>query len=241
MKKSLTTLVLLSSALFSSSHAQDKLVIAYNERPPYLKTNPDGSVAGLTATPVANALKAAGIPFVWENNPSNRQLQTIREGGSRYCGIGWFKNPEREKFAKFSKAIYRDKPTVAIAQLGFVARDSDKLADVLRRTDIKVLVKEKYSYGPYIDNLLATLKTPLILTTSENSSMIKMVNVGRADFMFTSEEEAAYFVEQAGYSLKDFHIFRFQDMPEGEKRYLMCSKDVPDELINQFNKAVTFE
>lgn len=243
MKKVSSIFAFLTVPLFTSSpaHGEDKLVIAYNARPPYLVANPDGSATGLTATPVANALKAAGIPFSWQSNPTNRQLQTIRDGGSQYCAIGWFKNPEREKFAKFSKAIYRDKPTVAIARLGFIARDSDRLSDVLGRNNIKVLIKEKYSYGSYIDNLFTMLKTPLLLTTSENSSMVKMINAGRADFMFASEEEAKYFVEQAGYSLKDFQLFRFRDMPEGERRYLMCSKDVSDELISRFNKAVTFE
>lgn len=225
---------------FSSATAAT-ITVAYNERPPYLVSNPDGTVSGLTATPVANAFHQAQIPFVWEKNPTNRQLQILKESGGMYCAVGWFKNPAREKFAKFTKAVYRDKPSIVIANLNFSAPPDTSLAEILTRPDVHVLVKDQYSYGPYVDGLFARLKPALVQTTAENINMIRMIKVGRADFMLASEEEASYFVEQAGFSVKDFQLLKFKDMPAGEKRYLMCSKDVPDELINQLNKAINFE
>ena len=60
--------------------------------------------------------------------------------------------------------------------------------------------------------------------------MLQMIQAGRADFMFLAEEEARYLVEQAGFNMSSFQLIRFPDMPLGEKRYIMCSKHVPDEI-----------
>lgn len=225
----------------SGSRAQEHITLLYNDRPPYLISNADGSVSGLTGNPASNAFRAAGIAFVWEKIPTNRQLSMIKESAGLVCGVGWFKNPERLTFAKFTKAIYRDKPTIVIANLAFFAKDGMKLADILAMSQTHMLVKDKYSYGPYVDDLLLRLKPAVLSTTSENIAMIKMIKANRADFMLASEEEADYFVDQAGYKLIDFKLLKFQDMPVGEKRYVMCSKSVPDETIEKLNKAIHFE
>lgn len=36
-------------------------------------------------------------------------------------------------------------------------------------------------------------------------------------------------------------LLKFPDLPAGDKRYIMCSKQVPDEVIGKLNKAITFE
>ena len=59
--------------------------------------------------------------------------------------------------------------------------------------------------------------------------------------MFVAEEEAKYLAEEAGTSIRDFQLIKFTDMPMGERRYLMCSKQVPDEVINRLNGAISFE
>ena len=68
--------------------------------------------------------------------------------------MGWFKNPDRELHFKFSKPIYRDQPTVALARVEFnTARAS--LAETVRQPGVRVLVKDGVSYAPLIDSLLA--------------------------------------------------------------------------------------
>ena len=218
--------------------AQETIILNYNERPPYLVTAADGSASGLTATPAANAFKAAGIPVVWSKLPTNRQLALVREGGGMNCAIGWFKNPEREQYAKFTKPIYRDRPTVILANDRFVVEAGSNLQTVLAIKGVRVLVKDKFSYGPFIDGLLAALRPTLISTVGENSQMVQMIQANRADLMFLAEEEANYLVEQAGFNLKDFHLIRFADMPAGERRYIMCSRQVPDEVMAKLNKVI---
>lgn len=229
------------ASLSAPCQAQERISLLYNERPPYQISHADGSVSGLTATPVMEAFRNAGIAFSWEKIPTNRQLSMIKENLVPVCGIGWFKNPDRLSFAKFTKAIYRDKPTIVIANASFVATEGMRLADLLAISQVQLLVKDKYSYGPYIDELLLRLKPVLVPTTAENLGMIKMIKAGRADIMLASEEEADYFVTQAGYTLAEFKLMKFSDLPAGEKRYLMCSKNVADALIERLNKAISFE
>ncbi|MDE2428233.1 MAG: hypothetical protein KGM99_05860, partial [Burkholderiales bacterium] len=88
--------------LGATCHAEDKITLNYNERPPYIVPAADGSATGLTATPAANAFSTAGIPVTWTKIPPNRQLIVVQENKSANCAIGWFKNSERETFAKFS-------------------------------------------------------------------------------------------------------------------------------------------
>jgi uncharacterized protein (TIGR02285 family) len=225
----------------SSLAEQNPITLAYNDRPPYIVALPDGSAAGLTATPAANAFRSAGIPITWKKVPTNRQLAELKENTSRQCAIGWFKNPEREQYFKFTKAIYRDRPTVLIARHQFSTQPNETLHSLLLRHDIHVLVKDKFSYGQYIDNLLATLKPPTVVTTNENLQMDEMVRIGRADFMFAAEEEARYLIEQAGFKPRDFRIIRPPDVPPGERRYIICSKQVEDEAIARLNAVIEAE
>ena len=61
-------------------------------------------MAGLTATPAAQALQRAGLSATWVRTPSQRQLALIQEGEGLHCGLGWFRNAERMALGQFSKA-----------------------------------------------------------------------------------------------------------------------------------------
>jgi uncharacterized protein (TIGR02285 family) len=221
--------------------ANDTITLNYNERPPYLVPAADGSATGLTGTPAANAFKAAGIAVSWAKVPTIRQLAAVKETQGMNCAIGWFKTPEREQFAKFTKPIYRDKPWMVLANATFAVKDGAKLEDVLSAKGVRVLTKDGFSYGPYIDDLLAKTKPHLTVSNGSTSQMLQLINAGSVDFMFVSEEEAEYLVEQAGLSMKNFRQIRFPDMPKGGERYIMCSKNVPDDVMAKLNKNITFK
>ena len=239
MRKINASFIFCVLCLPAASWAEDKITLYYNDRPPYLVPSADGRPTGLTATPAANAFRLAGISVIWSKLPSNRQLLMIKDNSEMGCAIGWFKNPEREQFAKFTKAIYRDLPTVALANNNFKIEDGARLEQVLATTGVRVLTKQNYSYGPFIDRLLVSFNHAVIRTANENSAMVEMIRLNRADFMFVAEEEEKYFMENAGQNIKEFHLIKFTDMPLGEERYLMCTKQVPDEIINKLNNAIT--
>lgn len=127
-------------------------MLYYSERVPYAVTDDNGSVKGLTATPAARAFERAGIPFKWKEMPFKRQLATLEFNKKKACGIGWFKKLEREAFAYFTHPIYQDKPSITISKKGNegVTRH-EVLATLLEDKSIRLLVKDGFSYGAYID------------------------------------------------------------------------------------------
>ena len=223
------------------AQAAEPLTLYYNERPPYLVTrsSPD-KVVGLTADPASQAFVGAGLAPRWTAMPSTRQLVTLRESAAPACAVGWFKNPDREAVFKFTKAIYRDKPTVALARGNFDPT-SKKLAEVLHQAGLRILVKDKYSYGPWIDAQMASARPQTVVTTEENVQMVRMIAGQRADIMFSSQEEAQYLVAQSAVAASAVKILQFDDVPPGEKRYLMCSRGVSDDIIRRLDGAITFE
>lgn len=219
------------------SLAQEPLVVYYNERPPYLMTTPDGGVRGLTADPAAAAFFGAGLRVHWMRAPSNRQLALLKEGGQR-CAVGWFRNAERERFAKFSRPIYRDLPLVAIVRDEFVLRGGATLEQLVAMPGLRVLVKEKYSYGSYVDESLAKARPTRISTTAESVAMMAMIGAYRADLMFLAGEEADYLLHLAELRDKRLRIMRLLDVPTGERRHIMCSKDVSDDIMRRLDQEI---
>jgi polar amino acid transport system substrate-binding protein len=221
--------------------ADEAIAIYYNERPPYLATDAaTHQVTGLTAAPTAAAFRAAGLAARWASIPTNRQLALLKASTERACAVGWFKNPERAALFKYTKAIYRDKPTVALARAGYEPT-ARRLAVALHESGLRVLMKDRFSYGPWIDALMADIRPQAVTTSEENVQMVRMIAGGRADFMFASEEEAAYLITQSGVSSAAVRILHFDDVPPGERRYLLCAKAVPDDVIERLDRAIRFE
>ena len=217
---------------------EDVITLHYHERPPYYITGPLG-VYGLCADPARLAFQKAGIAFRWEKTPARRQLGILKANLARDCLLGWFKNPERETFARYSTHIYIDKPAIALA-----LADNDRiitgrpLAETLLTGNLVLLRKSGYSYGRFVDHMIARHNPLKALTNSENVGMLKMIHSRRADYFFISEEEADALTASSGLPRSDFKYIRFADMPEGNKRYLLFSKKVETAVVEKINAAI---
>lgn len=230
---------LLSGVLWSqATSAQDVILLYFHDRPPYFVTADDGTISGLTATPAANAFKAAGVPFVWVRLPTSRQFLNIQHNLEPACMVGAYRTAERERYAKFTKPIFRSKGSVAIAYRGLAIPDKAKLEEVLAHKGVRVLVKEMYSYGSQIDALLARFKPETVRTTNESLSMLKMLRMRQADLMFMTEEEASTLLAKADPAGDDLRIVHFSDLQQELERHIMCSKRVPDDVIARLNRAI---
>jgi uncharacterized protein (TIGR02285 family) len=221
-------------------NAADVVPVYYEERTPYAVTSVDGRVTGLTATPVTEAFNGAEIGFEWKKMPFKRQLQTIKYNKKKACGIGWFKKPEREEFAIFSAPIYQDKPSITISKQGNTSVAKHKNAeDLLKEKNLKLLVKDGFSYGTYIDELIERHNPKRVVAVgSSNLQMLQMIMSGRADYFFVSEEEAEEIITSADYSLQDFQRQRYMDMPPGNKRYIACSQQITQEIVDRLNVEI---
>ncbi len=223
----------------TGANAEDALTLYFNERPPFNASAADGSVGGLTATPVVSALRRAGIPFRWELTPLARQFALIERGDSFGCAVGLFRNPQREQIGKFSAPLYRDRGVVAIARAGPGWRDGASFEELLRKRQLRMLYKSGLTYGAAASRLIRQ-NPPVMETVSvETPVMVQMIRAERADWMLVAEEEAEYLIAQAGVPRASMAVVRFRDLPGGEARHLFCSRTVPDALIERINKALT--
>jgi polar amino acid transport system substrate-binding protein len=220
--------------------AEGPIQLYYNDRIPYAVTDTQGEVSGLCATPAANAFRQADIPFQWKKMPFKRQLETIKYNKKMACGVGWFKNSERENFARFTNEIYQDKPAISISKKGNkTLAQHRELKSLLTDKKVKLLVKDGFSYGAYIDELIKKYSPQVVVVVnSTNVQMIQMVLSGRADYFFMSEEEAEHIISSAGYEVSYFQLQHYDDMPDGNRRYIICSQQVSPETIDLLNRSL---
>lgn len=222
--------------------ADDAITVTYSERPPYMMAQPDGLPSGLTATPAVQAFKAAGINAVWRNLPTNRQLIMVKDPGLRACAVGWFWLPERDSYAKFTKPIYRDKEWQVLANAGLAARADPTLEALLKHRDTRILVKDNFTYGGELDELMRKWGTTRAVSTALTSKMVQSISKGVVDMMFVSEEEGNYIMaHHPADQTRHLRLLRFKDMPPGPTRHIMCGKGVPDDVIARLNKAISFK
>ena len=232
------------SAVSASVHfpkatpVDDTIVVYYHERRPYYVTTPN-QVHGLIADRVNWVFKDAGINYVWRKTPAKRQLEIIRNNEHRACAVGWFKTPERDAFGNFTLPIYMDNPTMAIARAdNDQIRSGDPLARTLSNRRLRLLRKDGYSYGRFIDDGIKEYAPREMVTTAENFSMVKMIHTHRADYFFISREEAEDLILCSGLPARDFKIVHFGDMPQGNKRYLICSRKIKKKTLLRLNRAI---
>ncbi len=238
MLKHLLQGILLITGLLAPAFACAQVTLHYNERPPYLMGK-DGQLTGLTGSPAVAAFKAAGVPFTLQSSPSARQLVLIKENKAMDCGVGWFKNEEREGFGKFTKPIYQDKPQIAMTSAkNTKVKDGASLESILGDKGITLLVKQGYSYGKTLDAMIAKLQPKSTSVFVENVQMLQMIQAERADYMFVAPEEADGLIAAANISPAEFRKANFSNAPNGENRYILCSKNVPDETITKLNSAI---
>lgn len=238
-----SNMLILISILFICSmlaKAESPIQLYYYDRAPYAVTDTQGDVSGLTATPAANAFNQAGIPFQWKKMPFKRQLVTIKHNKKMACGIGWFKNPERESFALFTDSIYQDKPAIIIGKKGNNALKKHRdLKSLFEDKQIKLLVKDGFSYGFYVDELINKYDPKIVsVVTSTNVQMLQMILSDRADYFFMSEEEAEHIILSTGYEMSQFQLQHLDDMPAGNHRYIACSQQVSQETVDLLNRAL---
>lgn len=214
------------------------ITLHYNERPPYLVVT-DNGVEGLTGQPATNAFEKSKISFQWVQTPTQRQLYLLQQNSGQDCFVGWFKTPERAAYAKYTLPIYQDRP-----QVGLTRADNDNIpaassiSEIFSDRSLTLLVKAGYSYGEFIDRSIKNFDPVIMETTSESGAMLNIISAKHADYFFVAPEEAQGLISASDFNRSDFKYINFEDVPQGEYRYIMCSAQVDDYVINQLNAAI---
>ncbi len=218
--------------------SQGSIIIHYHERPPYYIRQGSG-VGGIIGDRINFVFEQAGIPLTWQISPAKRQLRIIKKNGGREGAAGWFKTPEREAFAKFSRPIYQDRPTIALARADReLIQTGGTLAGTLADARLHLLRKDSYSYGSFIDGLLDRFQPKQTVTTADNIGMLKMIHTHRADYFFIAQEEAEDLLSRADLPAMDFKKIVFSDMPAGNLRYVLFSRQVENSTIERLDRVI---
>lgn len=220
----------------------EPIQLHYYDRPPYLYTDSNGSKKGLTLEIAVKSFTRANIPFRWVMTNSSFQLDILRENKTRSCLIGWFKNKEREQFAKYTSYIYRDDKVVVLTGDQPYNLKYTTLKMLFEDSNKRIMVKSDYSYGFYIDELIKKYKPESLATTRDNIEMLGMLRQGLADYFIISEDEAFLMIhadQNNPLALRiGLHAHTLQDIIHRNKRYIICSNIVSDKTINRLNNVI---
>jgi uncharacterized protein (TIGR02285 family) len=172
--------------------------------------------------------------------PPARQTEEIRRAEGPVCGLGWFKRPEREEFAVFTAPIYHDRPSVAVAR-----KDDARfpiptmLQQVFADPGAKLIVKTGYSYGATIDAWIERHRPDREESAGSNEEILNMIANNRGDYAVMAAEEAEYLLQRDLPLGAVLRVVELSDAPQGEQRYLMCSKSTPLDTLVKLNTALS--
>ncbi len=149
-----------------------------------------------------------------------------------HCGVGWFRSAQREAQGKFSRALYRDRPFGALVRDELPLGSGMPSTELFRSAQFRLLIKEGYSYGAQLDELIAKAARAPERTTTDNAQMARMLLAGRADWMIVAPEEAT------ALAAPGLRVLEFSDLREGPSRHLYCSQDLPDDWMARIDQAL---
>lgn len=219
--------------------AEAALKVAYLERPPYYWTD-NGQPAGFLLLLTRKIFDLAGISAAFTPAPPNRILSDLRADRLPLCSIGWFKNPERESYAKFSLPIYRDRPLVILTSRDRAAsfRQHDRLQDVFADPFLVLARVASFSYGETVDRLLERVPARNLTVSTAQSVLPRLILEGRVSYMLVAPEEVPTLLRSAGVDPEKFVQLTMRDIPAGNLRHLIFSARVSDETLRKVNAAI---
>lgn len=238
MRPCIWMLFLFTNTLNQFALAETPITVLYSDRPPFMTKQADGTLTGTTATPAMLAFAKAEIPITLREASPARRLLDVKENNTRVCSLGFYKNAERESFARFSNPISQDGRMIALANIKFQMTKPVSVDAILQRSDLNILIKKNIFYGPFLESKFAKMKAQRIESAAEFTQLIRLIKFERAQLIFMPEEEAQFYLKEFGYSAADFNLIQFAEMPAGELRYIMCSLQVEESVMAKLNKAI---
>ncbi|MEX6501529.1 transporter substrate-binding domain-containing protein [Pseudomonas zhanjiangensis] len=218
--------------------AVEPITVAWRDKAPY-HYRENGIEQGFLLRRAKHIFALAEVPAVFVERPSKRIWRDFERGKSSYCSIGWYRLAERERIAQFSVPFHVDPPHMLLVSPGARAtvQAHKGVATLLQDGRISVGVVDGVSYGPALDRLIAGSANQVERVTVAPASLMQMVAANRMDYMFADEADWEY-LRRHEEGLDAIVEQRFADMPAGLERYIVCSKDVPAQVMTRINRAI---
>ena len=181
----------------------------------------------------------AGIAPNYISVPAKQILMEMH-GLNPICSIGWFRTPGREKYAKFSRIFYQNRPLQALFikdnKAYFYGKDA--LRELIDDRTLILGKLEGYSFGPVVDHLLKEEDAKTRIVVGGHPQLIRLLAEGRFSYVLVAPEEIDTLIEKNHFSPAFFYRKELVDIPAGNTRYLMFSRGMADEVIVRLNQAI---
>lgn len=224
------------------SGSAEPLDIFYFEYPPYYRQLENQEASGIIVDIARRVFAAAGVEPKFSFMPAKRILHEIQSGRPG-ASLGWFKTPEREQFALFSLPVYVNRPVGVF----FLREDEEKfrpfstLEGVLDSGQFVLGRVQGFSEGPHLDAMLGKYKDKTVQVAADSVRLLRMLESRRCDFMLVPPEETDVLLEAAKAPREKFMLRAMSDIPQGNLRYIMYSRTVPQALIQRIDQAIVDE
>lgn len=241
MRSGIPSVILLFSIILTAGIAPaEPFTLSYLERPPYYFTTEKGAAAGFLLERTRNIIQTAGIEAQFIPVTPNRALYILRNATVPHCGIGWFKNSERELFARFTEPIYRNQTLVLLTASSQRQKFSGLkvLQQVFSDRSLIMARMGNFSYGSYVDQILSDLVPESLFFSTEQGDLLAAIHAGKASYMIMAPEEIDMLIRSTRLPAEDFVRIELEDIPAGNLRYLMCGQGVDAELLEKLNTAI---
>lgn len=218
---------------------QVPLKVYYLEFPPYYYTNSDFKPDGFLLKQADTIFRQAGIEPEYESLPAKRILQEMRTLRSA-ASIGWFKTPQRERFASFSIGLYQNKPlqVMFLKANELLFHNKETLAELLKDDSLTLGLVEGYSYGHEVDGLIEKEAPQTQLVVGGYPQLVRLLAAGQFTYIVVAPEEVDMLIGKNRLAPELLECKKLKDMPAGNVRHLIFSKGVPDDIVNRVNRAV---
>lgn len=217
----------------------EDLTILYFKRPPYYETV-NGKAQGLLVDRVNQICMDAGVEPKFIEVPPSRILYYIEHSPNPYCSIGWFKTKKREDFAVFSLPFYRNKPLVVLTIKDHQQRIEQHatIKDVFSDRELILGMIDSFSYGTVMDEWINNYSPRSHEISTNQISLPKLILNSRASYMLVAPEEIDGMIETAGLKPDLFVAVSKPDIPKGNKRYIMYSRNVNPGIIEKMDASI---
>ncbi|MES3020313.1 MAG: transporter substrate-binding domain-containing protein [Pseudomonadota bacterium] len=214
------------------------LTVAWRDKAPYHYVE-NGVDQGFLLARAKAVFAGAGLETQFVMEPAKRIWANLGNGTPNYCSIGWYRLPERERVARFSKPFHTDQPHTILAAPDAAARvrAHPSLRALLADAGLTLGVVDGVSYGAQLDALIAASANRIDRRTVTPTRMMQMLAAGRISFMFIDRADLAHLTGREA-SLGSAARHDFADMPAGLTRHLVCSRDVAPALMARIDKAI---
>lgn len=210
-----------------------------HQRPPFRIWKEDGTVTGLFIEQAAKVFREAKVSFEWRRSSASRTQSMLEKNRGAICSTGWFKTKKREAYAKFSKPFYQGNGTGALVRKDHTEVILHKtFRELLADKSLTVGIRRGWSYGKFFDSLLEEFKTKKVIHNQTNDGSAAMLMVGRFDYLLVSVDTSDYLMKSVDGGVEKLKILEMKDAPRGELRYIMCSKNVSDDIMSRLNAAI---